>query len=132
MSKQQFSRRVFFKGAAASVALVVFAVWDKMIKTDMLTNGKKTTVIPFNPNKEVTFNGNYIVTNLHKKTKVYSAHCTHLGCVISEFNDGKFVCPCHGSRFSIDGDAVKGPAYKPLKQLAFKVDRKKNIIIIED
>lgn len=39
--------------------------------------------------------------------------CTHLGCVVMTEADG-FRCPCHGSRFALDGKVTKGPAPKAL------------------
>ncbi len=48
----------------------------------------------------------------------FSAHCTHLGCTL-EYNETEqsFDCPCHGSRFSMLGEVLDGPAKIPLKKI---------------
>jgi cytochrome b6-f complex iron-sulfur subunit len=53
------------------------------------------------------------VQNLNGKYTVYSAICTHLGCVLSVAGDA-FKCPCHGSEFSPTGTVTHGPATLPL------------------
>ncbi len=44
-----------------------------------------------------------------------SPTCTHLGCRVS-FNTAErsWDCPCHGSRFDVDGHVLQGPAVKDL------------------
>jgi glycine/D-amino acid oxidase-like deaminating enzyme/nitrite reductase/ring-hydroxylating ferredoxin subunit len=46
-----------------------------------------------------------------------SAICTHLGCVV-EWNaaERSWDCPCHGSRFGVDGDVIQAPAVEPLER----------------
>ncbi|MFD3695176.1 FAD-dependent oxidoreductase [Streptomyces sp. NPDC058646] len=46
-----------------------------------------------------------------------SAVCTHLGCLVA-FNNAErtWECPCHGSRFGIDGRILQGPALRPLER----------------
>jgi cytochrome b6-f complex iron-sulfur subunit len=42
--------------------------------------------------------------------------CTHLGCTVEQSANG-FQCPCHGSRYSPQGDVQRGPARRPLEEL---------------
>jgi glycine/D-amino acid oxidase-like deaminating enzyme/nitrite reductase/ring-hydroxylating ferredoxin subunit len=46
-----------------------------------------------------------------------SLRCTHLGCLV-RFNaaERSWDCPCHGSRFDVDGAVLEGPATQPLER----------------
>jgi len=46
-----------------------------------------------------------------------SLRCTHLGCLL-RFNSAEISwdCPCHGSRFDVDGNVLEGPAVSPLQR----------------
>lgn len=50
--------------------------------------------------------------------KMLDATCTHMGCVV-RWNTAErtWDCPCHGSRFTVDGDVIGGPAEEPLEKL---------------
>jgi Rieske Fe-S protein len=47
--------------------------------------------------------------------KGFSTTCTHAGCTLNKIADGTIDCPCHGSKFNLDGTVAKGPAQKPLE-----------------
>lgn len=51
---------------------------------------------------------------LHK----VSARCTHLGCTVNwNSAETSWQCPCHGSRFGVDGEVLEGPATTDLKNM---------------
>ena len=51
-----------------------------------------------------------------------SSVCPHAGCNVNKIVDGTIVCPCHGSRFNLDGSVAKGPATEPLDARAVVVE----------
>lgn len=49
--------------------------------------------------------------------------CTHGACgILWDAAAGEAWCPCHGSRFAVDGAVLQGPAVRPLS--AFAVGRR--------
>ncbi len=42
--------------------------------------------------------------------------CPHLGCTVALAPAG-YACPCHGSRFNLDGSVRNGPASQPMTTL---------------
>jgi len=43
-----------------------------------------------------------------------TAVCTHTGCIVDKVVDGLIECPCHGSRYRLDGTVARGPAPRAL------------------
>lgn len=67
-----------------------------------------------------TGNGNYAA---------FGSACTHQGTTIGyNASAGKFICPQHGSEFSISGSVVNGPATTALK--GYPVSKSGNILTI--
>lgn len=75
--------------------------------------------IPAGEGKTVKINGKKLAAYRDEKGELHvvSSVCTHLGCIV-HWNNGEksWDCPCHGSRFSVDGKVLEGPAYSDLAQ----------------
>jgi cytochrome b6-f complex iron-sulfur subunit len=56
--------------------------------------------------------------------------CTHKGCDV-ELDGDKFVCPCHGSEYTIDGKVTQGPAKNNLKTFETIFDSDKGTVTIK-
>lgn len=47
--------------------------------------------------------------------------CTHRGCDVQFDGNAKVLsCPCHGSKFALDGQVLEGPATRPLASYEVK------------
>jgi len=74
---------------------------------------KKST--PSNQNVVVN-DDHFVITNPNEPTKQptrLSRKCPHLGCNVN-YKNNEFVCPCHNSRFNIEGHVLEGPATSDL------------------
>jgi Rieske Fe-S protein len=56
------------------------------------------------------------------RVRAMSTVCPHAGCAVDWDEGGQaFVCPCHDSRFSLDGERQSGPSPRPLDALDVEV-----------
>jgi Rieske Fe-S protein len=57
--------------------------------------------------------------------------CTHAACGVRYDRASKiFVCPCHGSRYSLAGAVLTGPASRPLARYTTQLDPSANQLTI--
>jgi Rieske Fe-S protein len=53
--------------------------------------------------------------------------CTHAKCIVGWNTAEKtWDCPCHGARYSMDGEVLTGPARKPLQKINLESAGEKN------
>jgi cytochrome b6-f complex iron-sulfur subunit len=56
--------------------------------------------------------------------------CTHLGCAVPyDPASGQFVCPCHGSAFTMEGDVLNAPAPRPLDLFQLSINDSGEILV---
>jgi Rieske Fe-S protein len=89
---------------------------------DWLTGGDVSSVDEIKPGKgAIISHGTTKIAayrddngNVHQR----SAVCAHLGCIV-RFNtlEKTWDCPCHGSRYGIDGHPINTPAFTGLAEI---------------
>jgi cytochrome b6-f complex iron-sulfur subunit len=57
-----------------------------------------------------------------------AAICTHLGCT-PRLEGRQFECPCHGSRFDLNGNVLAGPAKRPLDRITVGLAQNGNLYV---
>lgn len=87
--------------------------------------GDKTT-----PPKGLIDGKFWMVTTADGSPKAIYMVCTHLGCLYKwSDSNGRFECPCHGSKFSHDGFYIEGPAPRSLDY--FNVAVEGDLVIVD-
>jgi len=61
-----------------------------------------------------------------------STVCPHLGCLVARQEDGSYTCPCHGSRFDVEGNVIGGPAPRGLVWVEVSLGPDGRLIIDSD
>ncbi len=127
------SRRTVLRLTALGVlAPVPFALVSFLERLGMMRRPAAALVVPPGPPDPVTFAGEAIVCREAGTVRVFSARCPHLGCQITRVVDGLLACPCHGSRFHLDGRVAAGPAARPLTPLAHEIDPRSGALVIHE
>jgi cytochrome b6-f complex iron-sulfur subunit len=74
---------------------------------------------------------NILIRTSETQFSAVSLICTHKGCTV-ELSGDKFVCPCHGSEYTISGKVTEGPAKKDLKTYETVYDPDKGTVTVKD
>ncbi|HMT12522.1 MAG TPA: ubiquinol-cytochrome c reductase iron-sulfur subunit [Ignavibacteria bacterium] len=126
----KISRRDFIKRSAVGViaggailsSLDLTALANSPAARGVFKNAGDDTVVKLADNSALTKVGGSVKISdemmlIRKSESTFitvRTICTHKGCDV-ELEGDKFVCPCHGSEFTIDGTVTQGPATKNLK-----------------
>lgn len=95
-------------------------VAKELVKGKITTTDKKPNDLKNDEGSVVFVNGKRLGAYRDEKGELHivDTTCTHLGCEL-QWNDAErtWDCPCHGSRFSINGEVIEGPAQNPLTKI---------------
>jgi cytochrome b6-f complex iron-sulfur subunit len=70
------------------------------------------------------------VMRLQDGFRAISSVCTHLGCITRYQPDDRIIaCPCHGSRFGLDGEVIAGPAPRALRWLQMDETSRGEVVV---
>jgi len=65
-----------------------------------------------------------------KSPRAITRRCTHLGCRVNySKEDNLFICPCHGSRYTLDGGVIRGPAKTDLQEFLVTFSKEEGYIV---
>ena len=126
-TEQELSRRAFFTklglgslGISTAGMLIFYYRYlspNVLFEASPVVNAGRAENYPVD---SVTLDANSGIYLIHVAEGYFSlnAVCTHLGCLTAWKPElGVIACPCHGSRFSREGQKLAGPAPKPLPWL---------------
>lgn len=116
------SRRKFFRYLVWLTFIPFLFIVNKMLKRyDELNKRKNMRVLKTSLSNGTNVFPDVIIIRDGNKFEAFSSRCTHLGCKINTVEGRQLVCPCHGSRYDLEGSPLKGPANKPLQKLEIDV-----------
>jgi Rieske Fe-S protein len=143
----KISRREFIKKSAigivvggtvlSSLDIVKFAAETKLGKilrngNDVVVNLKdaKNSALAKVGGSVLLDDDNMLIRTSQTQFAAVNLICTHKGCTV-EIEGNKFVCPCHGSEYTLEGKVTEGPAKKDLKKYTAVYDPTKETVTVK-
>lgn len=133
MVRKDFLRQVAFGGSILLAAPIIFnaCAEDETLNENPDPNPSTNDIVVdlddanFAALKTVggfAYKGDIIVFRTSDANYVaLSKLCTHSQCVVTyNHSSGDVPCPCHGSKFTVDGAVTMGPATTNLKKYTVK------------
>ena len=72
--------------------------------------------------------GGFFLIREDNKLYTLSATCTHKACPLTTKGEG-ILCPCHGSRFTKEGQVQTGPATSPLPRFNISINQQGHVVV---
>lgn len=118
----------YLTGTDASPAAPATQNWKRVAQLERLPDGRPERVRILGETRDaftVTRGqtlGSVWLERSGERVRALSAECPHLGCAIDLAGDTKsYGCPCHTSRFGLDGKAESGPSPRGMDELAVRI-----------
>jgi Rieske Fe-S protein len=129
--QKQISRSVFFRVTAGLCLGFIGWSWLRIsgfqIEKESRTIFRHGNDIPMG----ISYFDKYYLYRSVESLRAFSTTCTHAGCRIGKSHGDVLQCSCHGSQFDgPTGRPVRGPAFKPLKELACHYDKQSDQWIV--
>jgi menaquinol-cytochrome c reductase iron-sulfur subunit len=125
-------------GVALSVPAFIYLFFPPKAKRETeWVDAAALSQLPANTPEEVVFRRNrvdgwkitsekataWVVKSSSGEVVAFAPQCTHLGCAYHwDERNHNFLCPCHTSTFSLDGQVLSGPAPRPLDRYRVQVN----------
>ncbi len=134
------SRRYFLESIGAG-AIGVTVLGAAVLSAEYLSpNVVKEPPMKFKVGPPEDYSPGSVTKNVEQKVYIIrakegyfyalSAVCTHLGCITNWKSEQDIIaCPCHGSKFNIDGQKIAGPAPRPLQRFAMSLDDHGQLVV---
>jgi glycine/D-amino acid oxidase-like deaminating enzyme/nitrite reductase/ring-hydroxylating ferredoxin subunit len=120
-----YDSRRFTPAASAFEFIKENADVFKHFISDRKADAEQLSEVKAGEGKIVKINGEKlaIARDEHNELHALSPVCTHMKCFVQwNYAEKSWDCPCHGSRFSIDGEVIYGPAVKELEKKVLDFD----------
>jgi len=131
--KEGNGRRRFLRWIGGGLLGLIALFFGSMVKRKLyrLKSEQHPVRLPLDLPQGVTFHEDIIINRDGNSYRTMSARCNHLGCIVDRKEGEHLVCPCHGSRYSLDGRVLNGPATHDLVCLHHRINAKEKSLIIE-